>query len=87
MWEQSFTGKSPQRTIGGLVTGAVSDANTTLPLAGVTVRSGAASTVSGSAGIYVLFLPSGTQDVTATGIYGYGDVTASVSVSTLFPDT
>jgi hypothetical protein len=65
---------------GGLVAGTVYDANTNLPLSGVTVNSGTSSAVSDSAGVYVVFSSAGTHDVTAIAPKGYGNVTASVSV-------
>ena len=65
---------------GGLAAGTVKDANTGLPLAGATVKSGSSSAVCDDAGVYVLFSSAGPHNVTAVGPKGYDNVTASVIV-------
>jgi len=67
---------------GGLIVGAVSDANTGLPLAGATVADdiGYVATTVAPSGFYTLFSSPGSRLITAGHPNGYGPVTATVTV-------
>ncbi|MFY1674918.1 S8 family serine peptidase [Plantactinospora sp. WMMB334] len=64
----------------GRVTGTVTDAATSEPIAGVEVRTGTFTALTDADGTYALMLPPGTHELTA-GAYGYTPATATVTVA------
>src|SRR5437773_3510371 len=60
----------------GTLTGTVTDAGTSAPIAGASVQAGAFSTITDGSGVYTITLPTGTYNVTASR-FGYSPQTVN----------